>query len=315
MVDEMLVVPEQAPSAGIERERRVVIEVLLVGAAENELRRGDRHGRSDVDPLQHGIVARHHPRADVPALLHGHTAPRLIAGLARPRNRARAPQLLAGGRIVRRHDAGFVSRVGLALPARDDLAVGDDRTGRGAGSRLGVVHRRLPDELPVPCVDRVQRVVAARIDHRRAPNREVAVRGSRGSFRKLSLILPQALPGPRVERLHVVASVRHIHDAAIDQRRAFLIAGTARLAPHLFELRDVALVDCVEWAVGPAVERSPPAQPVSRIGILEHLVGHRDEVVARLRGCRHPEHECDCGRCQSKHGVVPPETTPLGGAH
>ena len=118
VVEQMLVVPIDLAVAGIERERRVVVEVLLVDAAKNELRRGNRDRRADVDLVEHGIEARHHPCADVPTLLHRHVAPALVAGLAFARDRARTPQLLAGCRIVRGDDARLVGRAGLALPAR-----------------------------------------------------------------------------------------------------------------------------------------------------------------------------------------------------
>ena len=88
VVDDVLVVPDDLAGVGIEGERRVVIEVLLVGAAERELRRRDRHRRADEDQVRLGVVARHHPRADVPALFHRHVAPGLDRRLAWTRNHA-----------------------------------------------------------------------------------------------------------------------------------------------------------------------------------------------------------------------------------
>ena len=82
VIDDMLVVPHDLSGVGVQGERGVVIEVLHVVAAEDELWRGNRHRRADVDQVQLRIVARHHPGADVPALLHRHVAPGLIAGLA-----------------------------------------------------------------------------------------------------------------------------------------------------------------------------------------------------------------------------------------
>ena len=110
VIDDVLVVPHDLAGVGVDGQRRVVIEVLLVVAAERELRRRNRHRRADEDQVRLGVVARHHPGADVPALLHRHVAPRLVARLAGPRDRARAPQLLAGLRVVRGDDAGVVGR-------------------------------------------------------------------------------------------------------------------------------------------------------------------------------------------------------------
>jgi hypothetical protein len=101
VIDDVLVVPDDLAGVGIERERGVVVQVLLVVAAQDELRRGDRHRRADVDQIERRIVARDHPRADVPALFERDIAPRLVARLAGSRNRPRAPQLPAGLRVER----------------------------------------------------------------------------------------------------------------------------------------------------------------------------------------------------------------------
>src|SRR5690606_17112537 len=127
MVDDVLEVPDDLAGIPIERERRVVVEVLLVGPPEHELRRRGRHRRADVDAVQLGVEARHHPHADVQALLVRYAAPGLVAGLAGLWDRARAPELLAGQRVERGDHAGLRSALGLAAAPRDDLAVDDDR--------------------------------------------------------------------------------------------------------------------------------------------------------------------------------------------
>ncbi len=95
VVVEVLVVPDDLARIGVERQRRVVIQVLLVDAAEHELRRRDRDRGADIDETELGVVARDHPRADMPALLERHVAPGLVAGLARTAGScacARAPR-------------------------------------------------------------------------------------------------------------------------------------------------------------------------------------------------------------------------------
>ena len=137
VIDDVLVVPDDLAGVGVERQRRVVVEVRAC-----RCRRAMNFGAGIVTDVPTkirfslGVVARHHPRADVPALVHRHVAPGLVARLAGPRNRARAPELLAGLRVVRGDDAGVVAGVGLALPAGDHLAVGDDRTGARARALL-----------------------------------------------------------------------------------------------------------------------------------------------------------------------------------
>src|SRR5687767_3215138 len=127
MIDGVLVVPDELASLQSKCKRRVVIEVLLVVAGEHELRRwrGDR--RADVDEIEPGVEARDHPRADVPTLLVGHVAPAVAARLAGLRNRALAPQLLAGARVVRGDHACLGAALRLAVATRDQHAVRDER--------------------------------------------------------------------------------------------------------------------------------------------------------------------------------------------
>src|SRR4029434_5560113 len=96
---------------------------------------------------QHRVVARHHPGADVPALLERNVAPGFVAGLARTRDGPRAPQLLPGLGIVRGDHAAIVGGLRLTLAPFDDLAVGDDRTRAGVDRLLRVEDRCLPDQL------------------------------------------------------------------------------------------------------------------------------------------------------------------------
>ena len=253
VIVQMLVVPDDLAVGRVQRQRRVVIEVLLVDAAQDELRRRDRDRRADVDAIELGVVARHHPRADVPALLHRHVAPRLVAGLAFARNRARAPQLLAGRGVVRRDDARLVRRAGwhwrpvMTLPL---ATIGPELARAGSvGSSTGVSHTSLPVRAsiayivlsPPASISVVPQIARLRF----VPPLH--------AFGELALVLPEQRAGLRVERLHVVAAVRHVHDAVVDERRRLLDARPERVRPHLRELRDVALVDLVERAVAPAV--------------------------------------------------------------
>ncbi len=127
VIDRVLVVPDGLARRGPQRERRVVIEVLLVVAGQHELRRRRRDRGADVDEVELGVVARNHPRADVPALFVRHVAPAVAAGLAGFRDRALAPELLARARVVARDDASVGAAVRLAVASRDQHAVGDER--------------------------------------------------------------------------------------------------------------------------------------------------------------------------------------------
>ena len=144
VIDDVLVVPHDLAGVGVQGQRGVVVQVGLVVAGEDELRRRNRHRRAHENQVSLRVVARHHPGADVPALGHRHVAPGLVAGLARQRDRARPPHFLARLRVVRGDDAGVVAGVGLALAAGNHLAVGDDRTGARARALLRVHHRAFP---------------------------------------------------------------------------------------------------------------------------------------------------------------------------
>ena len=232
VIDDVLVVPDDLAGVGVERERGVVVEVRLVVARQRELRRGNRHRRADEDPVQLRVVARHHPRAHVPALRHRHVAPGLVAGLARQRNRARAPHLLAGCRVVRGDDAGVVAGVGLALAPGDHLAVGDDRPGARARALLRLHHRRFPHHVAGVDVDGVDLIVGAAVDERAAPHRDVAVGAAVDAFRQLAAVLPHQVAGLRVDRRDDVARAGHVHHAVVDERRRFDVARAEAARPH-----------------------------------------------------------------------------------
>ena len=156
VIDDVLEVPDDLARVRVDRERRVVVEVLLVVAAEHELRRRRRDRRADVQAVQLGIVARHHPRADVPALLVRACRPR-FRRRARPASGScavRHVSLPVFG-VERRDHACLGSAFGLAAAPRDDLAVRDDRA-RAVLRALAVVEdERLPGELARARVERV----------------------------------------------------------------------------------------------------------------------------------------------------------------
>src|SRR6185503_16124006 len=288
VVDDVLEVPDDLARVGVERERRVVIEVLLLIAAEHVLRRGRRDRRADVDAVQLGIEARDHPHADVPTLLVRDVAPGFVAGLAGLRDRARAPQFAAGLRVEGRDDARLGPTLGLAASPRDDLAVHDDRTGAVLGPGPVVEDFRLPDELAGTRVQRVGKAVRAVVEDQVVVDREIAVRLGRwevladvlGNF---AAMLPDEVAGHRVQSLCDVVRVRKEKDAVVHERRSFLIAAVAeRPRPYELQLRDVANIDLVERAVAPVVQRAPPHRPIGGGGVREHRIGDGREIRDRF---------------------------------
>ena len=65
MIVEMLLIPTDFPCIGIERECGIVIQVLVLGASEQEFRCRRGHGGADEDEIQGRIVARNHPGTDM----------------------------------------------------------------------------------------------------------------------------------------------------------------------------------------------------------------------------------------------------------
>ena len=250
---QVLVVPDDLAGVGVEREGRVVVQVREVGPAEHELRRrrGDR--RADVDEVQLGVVARHHPRADVPAFLERHVSPRLVPRLARPRDGPAPPQLLSGAGVVGGDDAGVGGGGGAAAPARDDLAVRDDRPRRLQGRVHGVVEDLgLPDHVAGDRVEGHQVVVAGGVEQQAVVDGDGPLGGGQPAHvlaeivGQIAPVLPDEVPGRRVDGLDDVAGVRHVEHPAVGEGRALLAAPVQGAGPHQAQVAHVAAVDLVE---------------------------------------------------------------------
>ena len=294
VVVHVLVVPDDLAGVAVQRQRRVVVEVRQVGAAEHVLgrRRGDR--RADVDHVQLGVVARHHPRADVRALLERHVAPGLVARLAGGRNEPRPPQLLAGRRVVRGDDAAVRPAARVAAPARVHLAAGDDRP-RGLVGRVHPVVEDLgvPDHLAGLRVQREDVVVHAGVDDELVVDGDVAVGVDERAdhvvgqvVRAVPPVLPDEIAGHRVQRLDDVARIGHEQHAVADQRRPLLAARRQRPRPHQPQVADVVSIDLVQRAVPPAVQRPPPHQPLVGARVRQLRVGDRADAIGFLRDGR-----------------------------
>jgi hypothetical protein len=307
VVDHMLVVPDNPAGLPVERQRGIVIKVLQVITAEQELRRRDRDRGADDHQIELRIVARHHPGADMPAFLERHVAPGLVAGFAGARDRACAPQLPACARVMGGYYAGVVTGIRLALPAGDHATVRNDRTGRGAGAQCGFQHRRFPDQSPGARIQCVHLIVGAGVDDRVAPDRDDAIGAAGHAFRIGAPVFPDQIPGGGVHRLDIVSRVRHIDHAVVHQRRSLLHALTHGASPDQPQVRDIVGIDFVERAVAPTVERAAPAQPVCRVRAGQHRIGDRHEaaVLCGAVVCDRTEYErgerggksCACHGC------------------
>ena len=291
VVVHVLVVPDDLARITVQRERRVVVEVRQVGAAEHVLRRrrGDR--RTDVDHVQLRIVARHHPRADVRALLERHVAPGLVARLAGGGDEARPPQLLAGGGVVRRDDAAVGPAARVAAPPGVHLPAGHYWP-RGLVGRVHPVVEDLgvPDHLARLRVQREDVVVHAGVDDQLVVDGDVPVGVDERAdhvigqiVRAVPPVLPDEIAGHRVEGLDDVARVRHEQHAVADQRRPLLAARGQCPRPDQPQVADVVPIDLIERAVAPAVQRPTPHQPLVGTRVHQLRVGDRADAIGFLR--------------------------------
>ena len=179
---------------------------------------------------------------------------------------------------------------GRGFPVVEDLRLPGDLAGRGVEAEHEAVVAGVDDE---PVVDRDVAVVA-----RVAADVLVHVLG------QVAPVRPDQVAGRRVDRLDDVARLGHVKDAAVGQGRAFLAPGRQRARPGHAEIADVVPVDLIQRAVGPAVQRPAPGQPVAGGRVLEHRVGHRHQLVRGLvlGGRRHRREEGEEeGRAGRKH--------------
>ena len=98
------------------------------------------------------------------------------------------------------------------------------------------------------------------------------------------MVLPDQVARPRVERLDDVRRVVEIHDAVVHERARFVaLAFVHRPDPRQLQLLDVVACDLGQRAVAPALVVAPRHQPVARIRIAQHLVGHGNVVLHLAR--------------------------------
>ena len=86
-------------------------------------------------------------------------------------------------------------------------------------------------------------------------------------------------PLPASRACTTLPGVGEVEDAVVHHRRRLRHAGLHTPRPREPQLADVAPVDLVEGAVAPPVEGAPPAQPVGGVGVLEHRVGDRRQLL------------------------------------
>ena len=175
LAGQVLVVPLHLSGVGIERERRVRVERVAVGAADgsrprlglrrapvDEVRRPDRSCPRSTRRCRRGTCSGRSPQVSPPG------SPGRAIG-------RRAPQLLAGRRIVAGDEADVVLVAAASGDPRNHLAAHDDRAGRVFVAQLRIGDRRVPDQLPGPRVEGDDVRVVGRAEDLVAEDRDVSL--------------------------------------------------------------------------------------------------------------------------------------------
>ena len=291
VVVQVLEVPADLAGVGFERQGRVVVQVRQLDAAQHELRRRRRDRGAEVDQFELRVVAGHHPGADVVPLLERHVAPGFVAGLAGRRHRPLPPDLLAGQRVERDHDARLRSAPRAAAPSRHDAAVRDDGA-RAVGGwvDLPVQDLRLPDQFAGLGVQRKGVVVVAVVQDQAVVDRDVPVvlrvEAHLGieTFGLFPRVAPDEVPGRRVHGLDRVLERGNVEDAVVGQWRDLGRPDFDFASPRQAQLVDVLAVDLIQRAVSPTVVRPAEHEPLRRRRVLQHLVRDGHEGRRRILG-------------------------------
>ena len=192
------------------------------------------------------------------------------------------PELPAGGGIVGA-DVAPVFLVPVA-PAKslEDFALDDNWSARVRISLRVVANRRLPDELARARLERNHACIVGGEKELVLVDRDASRAVRR---RHPQTMLPNQVALAGVERLQHVTLIHQIHDAVVHERRRLVPPPTIRHRPDPGqpEILDVARRDLREGAVAPRLIIAANHQPVAGRRVLQHLIGHRNEVLHLAR--------------------------------
>ena len=254
-----LEVPRQLAGCGIQRQHAVRVERVAVRLARHAGPRLGLRGRP-VGQVGLRVVAARNPGVGAGAERQRQVAPGIAPRLPGPRDGGGAPHLLSGIRIVGRDEADVVLVVLAAGHSGDDVAVHHDRAAGVAIAQAVVGDGVIPDHL---AGGRVQGhdVGVGRVDEDLVAVDGDRARAHAGADRveevgrgiELPAVLPEAVPGRRVHRLHDVAGAGDEHHAVVHERRRLAEPLSDLPAPDELQLVDVLPADLIQRAVAPAV--------------------------------------------------------------
>ena len=162
----------------------------------------------------------------------------------------------------------------------DQLAFHGNRSAGGGVLVLGAIaDGGIPDDLAIAGVEGDQVRFVAGHENVIAVDRDAAHR-RRARVGSVA-ILPNELAGLGVQGLQHLSGVVHIEHAVVDDGRGIVAQGVSILhgpTPHLPQVVHVLRGDLIQRAEGAGLVIAPDHQPIGRIRIAQHGIGHGDIV-------------------------------------
>ncbi len=287
----MLVVPGQLAGIGIERQRRIGIERIVIRHAPARARRqqgADVVGiaGAEIHQIQIRIIAADRPYSGAVALVDWRAIPAVAARLARPRDGVETPQLPAALRI-QGDDEVTAAGIDAQADTDDDLAVNEQRaTGNmevGAVEQararpvFGGHDRAVPAQLTafhIQCDDMAVGgggVEFVLVDRQTAHARLAA---AVKLVRQRANVLPENRAIGGIDRFYRIGAFDEQH-AVVDQGCGLIGTWRQRESPGDAQIAHRILIDLSQGAVAERGIAAAPHQPIAGGRTLQHRIGYR----------------------------------------
>ena len=276
----VLEVPRQLARVGVQRQRGVEVQRVVVDAFEAD-RIAQRAGvvrvaRTEERQVVLRVVAAGNPDRAAVAVLVGQAVPGVAPGRVGRRDGVEPPALLAGLRVEADDEVAAARAAGGAHHHR---AARHQRAAGQAHALAGADYLRLPFHRAGPDVERHHVQVRGRQVQPLAVDGHAALEARRDVARQAAGVLPEQVSAGGVERVHLVAEAVHEQHAVVHDWGRLARPGRQRPRPRGAQAADVGGRDLPQRAVARRVVGAPPQQPVAVVRILQHGVGHRTDAV------------------------------------
>ncbi len=296
----MLEVPGKFAGIGMYCQGRVCIKHIIVARAPGYLCIGYRHARAVIDHVELRVIGPGCPWRRAPAIFLRYASPAFLErGVAFIGERIEAPEFLAIGRIMGSDVAGAGGADDRA-PRRacEDLAVGNQRSGGETVALFPIVDLNFPLDLASHGIERHELGVDCGQDHAVSVKRDgvflthgLVVVIAALEFGPFMCVGPDQIARFGINCFDIVVVGPQEHDAVVYDRHDFLLSDLAhRPAPGQLQISDIVVVDLVERAMSPVVDRPSPLQPIGGVGIENHLVCHGLIIAPGILGPERTAH-------------------------